>query len=506
MPQYLIGIDNGSTMVKAAVFTIEGKELGVASRKVELLAPQSGWSEVDMDALWQITAESIREAIARANIDPKDVACVASTGHGNGLYLVDRDGRPVRNAIRGADTRARDYIDRWLADGVDDAIRPKTMQAIWPAQPNAILAWMQDNEPESLAKGKAVLMCKDYIRLRLTGEIFQELTDMSGTSLMNVGTGEYDLEVLEAFGIPGVRDLLPPLKRTQDLCGSVTAEAAAATGLAEGTPVSAGMFDIDACGLASGMVDDSQLCMIVGTWGNNQYIAKSPVISKDVFMTTCYSIPGYYLMLEGSATSASNLEWMVTEFFQAEREQAKREGGSVYEICNQLVAETKPEDAGIVFLPFLYGSNVSLDGKACFLGLDGWQTRGHVLRAIYEGIIFSHNWHLERLMQFRELPKRIRLSGGATRSEVWIQMFADIIGAPVDVPEGSELGTLGAAIGAAVAAGIHPSYEAACEAMVRISRTCEPNASLADIYQKKYARYKMALDALAPVWADLAWK
>jgi len=506
MPKYLLGIDNGSTMVKAALFTTEGKELGVASRKVNLLAPQPGWSEVDMDELWKTTAESIREALAQAAIDPKDVACVACTGHGNGLYLVDADGRPVRNAIRGADTRARGYIDRWLADGVDDAIRHKTMQAIWPAQPNAILAWMQDHEPESLAKGKAVLMCKDYIRLRLTGEIYQELTDMSGTSLMDVGAGDYDMEVLEAFGISGTRDLLPPLRRTQDICGAVTSAAAELTGLAPGTPVSAGLFDIDACGLASGMVDETQMCMIVGTWGNNQYIAKSPVVSKDVFMTTCYSIPGYYLMLEGSATSASNLEWMVTEFFQAEREQAARDGSSVYELCNQLVAATEPADAGVVFLPFLYGSNVSLDGKACFLGLDGWQTRGHVLRAMYEGIIFSHNWHLERLMQFRSLPDRIRLSGGATRSEVWIQMFADIIGAPVDVPEGTELGTLGAAISAAVAAGCHPSYEVACAAMVRIARTCEPNASLADVYQTKYARYKLALEALAPVWAELAWK
>ena len=217
MPQYLLGIDNGSTVVKAALFTVDGKEISVASRKVDLLAPQPGYSEVDMEALLLITAEAISEAISEAGIEPGDIACIASTGHGNGLYLVDADGQPVRPAIRGSDTRAREYIERWLAEGVDDAIRPKTMQSIWPAQPNALLAWTRDNEPDSISRAAAVLTCKDYIRLRLTGETYMELTDMSGTSLMNVGTGQYDMDVLEAFGIADMRDLLPPIKRPEDI-------------------------------------------------------------------------------------------------------------------------------------------------------------------------------------------------------------------------------------------------------------------------------------------------
>jgi L-xylulokinase len=506
MGQYLLGIDNGSTVVKAAVFDLEGRELAVGSRKIQALASQPGYDEVDMDSLWQQTADSIRQAVSEAGIDAGEIACVAATGHGNGMYLLDDEGAAVCPAVRGSDTRARAYIDRWLADGVDRAVRPKTMQAIWPAQPNALLAWMRDNQPAQLARARVLLCCKDYIRFRLTGEIYQEVTDMSGTSLMNVGTGQYDPEVLEAFGIGDLRRLLAPLKRTEELCGAVTPAAAASTGLAVGTPVAGGMFDIDACGLASGLVDETQLCMIAGTWGNNQYISRTPVVDESVFMTTCYSIPGYYLMLEGSATSASNLEWFVSQFFQAEREQLAASGQSVYELCNRLVAETQPADAGIIFLPFLVGSNVSLDGKACFFGLDGWQSRGHVLRAVYEGIIFGHNWHIQRLLKFRPVPETIRLSGGAARSDVWVQMFADILQVPVQVPAGSELGTLGAAIAAAVAAGCHPSYEAACQAMVRIARTCEPDRSLAELYQTKYARYQRVLDAMAPLWSELVWR
>ena len=504
--QYLLGIDNGGTMAKAALFTTDGSEVAVASRRSEMLDTKPGWAEFDMNQTWTNTAEAIREVLSESGINPSDIACAACTGHGNGLYLVDADGKPVRNAIGSADGRAREFIEQWGSDGTLERIRPKTMQGIWPAQPNALLRWLRDNEPESIEKASWVLMCKDFVRTQLTGEVYMELTDMSGTSLMDVGAAAYDDEVLQAWDLADMKAMMPRIKQSADICGKVTAGAAASTGLAEGTPVAGGMFDIDACGLASGMTDETQLCMVGGTWGNNQYISREPVVSPDVFMTSCYSMPGWYLMLEGSATSASNLEWFVTQFMEAERKQLADENRNIFELCNDLVAATSPKDSGIVFLPFLYGSNVSLDGKAVFFGLDGWQNRSHVVRAIYEGVIFAHKWHVDRLLNFRPMPERIRLTGGAARSEVWGQMFADIFQVPVEIPAGTELGALGAAICAAVAAGVHDSYEAACGAMVRFDRTHEPNRELAETYAKKFANYLKLLDTLDPVWSDLAWQ
>ena len=503
MARYLLGTDNGCTVAKAALFSLEGKELAVASHKTDLLTPQPRHHERDVDALWQATARAIREVIRSAGVDPKEIAAVASAGHGNGLYLVDEGGLPVRHGILSTDTRAREYVERWAADGVGRAIRPKTMQAIWPAQPNALLCWLRDNEPESIDRAAWVLMCKDYVRFRMTGNIRAELTDFSGTSLMNVGTARYDDAVLEAFGIADMRRLLPPLVRPEEICGNVTAAAAAETGLAEGTPVAGGLFDIDACGLSTGIVDESQLCMIAGTWGNNQYISTEPVVDEDVFMTTCYCIPGHYLMLEGSATSASNLEWLVTQFFQAEREQAERSGRSVFDLCNDLVAASA-EDSGIVFLPFLFGSNVGPDAKASLVGLEGHHTRGDVLRAIYEGVVFGHQAHVDRLLKFRDLPATIRLTGGVARSRVWVQIFADCFGVPVELPDGTELGALGAAICAGVAAGIFDGYAAGVEAMVHFSRVQRPDTAKKDLYEKKRGRYNRLIDALAPAWKDLA--
>ena len=285
----------------------------------------------------------------------------------------------------------------------------------------------------------------------------------------------------------------------------MTAAAAAETGLAEGTPVAGGMFDIDACGLSSAITDESQLCMIFGTWGNNQYVSPNPV-AEDVFMTSCYAIPGLYLILEGSATSASNLEWFLAQFFQGEAEAktAEAEGKSIYDVVNDLVAHSDPAATNLIYLPFLYGSNVNPDAKGTLIGLTDRHTQGDVLRAVYEGVVFAHMTHMERLLKFREMPERIRLSGGAARSEVWVQIIADVFQCPVEIPDGSELGALGAAICAGVACGEFDSYQAAIDSMVRFSRVQQPDPARKDLYAGKYARYKKVIEALDGVWGDLA--
>ncbi len=499
MAKYLLGIDNGGTVSKAALFTTDGTEIAVASQKVNAIQPQAGYDERDMTAIWDSTAGAIRELLASSGIDPAEIACVACCGHGNGIYLVDADGNPTCNAIYSTDGRAQAYIDQWMADGVNEKVLPKTTQCLWAAQPNALLAWFRDNEPAVMEKTKWVLMNKDYIRFRLTGNIAAELTDMSGTSLMNVVTGEYDDEVLELFGLSDMKDLLPPLVKTADICGEVTAQAAEQTGLKAGTPVAGGMFDIDACGLASGIIDEGQMSLVAGTWGNNQYIAREPLIDKDLFMTSCYSMPGWYLMLEGSPTSASNLEWFVTEFLRPEFE-AKGAADKVFDACNAMVASVDPAANDIVFLPFLYGNNVPSGGKSCLIGLEGHHRRADVVRAIYEGVVFGHNTHLQRLLNFRDVPDVIRFTGGAARSEVWVQMFADCFQIPVEIPAGTELGALGAAIAAGVACGEFAGYEEAVSAMTRIARRQDPDPAMKEVYAEKYARYQKTISQLAPLW------
>lgn len=501
--RFLLGIDNGGTVAKAALFSLDGREVAVAAEKTETLSPAPGWIEFDMDKLWSAVGTAVRQVLAASAIDPRQIACVACTGHGNGIYLVDAAGRPVRPAIFSADSRARSYVERWTAEGIGRAVRPKTMQSLWPGQPNALLAWLRDHEPQAYARSRWVLMCKDFVRLKLTGEAAAELTDMSGTSLMDVGTARYDRDIPRQFGIEDACEKLPPLRLSADLCGQVTRAAAAATGLAAGTPVAGGLFDVDACGLSSALLSDRDVGIVMGTWGINQYVSPTPAVSDEVFMTARYCVPGQFLMIEASPTSAGNLEWTIAQFLPDQASGSEGTGKHRYDRANQLVSETPPEDSPLLFLPFLYGSNSHPDATGTLVGLSSRSSRGHVLRAVYEGVVFAHQDHLQRLLKSRSRPERIRASGGATRSDVWMQIAADALQTPVEIPEGAELGALGAAICAAVAARIYPDYASACAAMVRIARRFEPNPSRADVYQAKYARYRQLLSALYPAWQNL---
>ncbi|MDV3429666.1 MAG: carbohydrate kinase [Bacillota bacterium] len=501
--KYLIGIDNGGTLSKAVLYDLNGNEIAVSSCKINTIMPHPGFVERDMEEMWQASVNAVKSVIQSSNINPKDIAGLAATGHGNGIYLVDENGKPVYNGIISTDSRAKEYIAKWYNEGTFNKVLPKTMQSIWAGQSVALLAWFKDNMPEVIQKTKYVFMCKDYIRYKLTGEAFAERTDMSGTNLMNVRDAEYDLDLLREFGIEDVFDKLPPIKSSSEICGYISKEAAEATGLKEGIPVAGGLFDIDATAIATGITTDEKICITVGTWGINEYISKKPIVSENLFMTSLYCMDGYWLVTEGSATSASNLEWFVTEFMNEEKNLSKKSNKSVYEFANELVESIKPEDSNIIFLPFLYGTNVDADAKSCFLGMNGWHTKAHLLRALYEGVVFCHKAHIDRLLELRDKPKAVRIAGGAAKSKVWVQIFADVLQLPVEVTKSTELGALGVAMCAGIATRNYDSFESAADSMVKIAYTCYPDKDKKEIYENKYKIYKEIITSLSDIWKKL---
>lgn len=499
MSKYLIGIDNGGTVTKAVLFTTDGEAVAIAHRKSEMRMPHPDWTERDMLEMREENIACIKELIEKSGADPNEIAGVAATGHGNGLYLLDAEGKPVRPAIISTDTRAKGYIDKWYADGTHARQLPRTMQSIWAGQPPALLAWMKANEPENYKKIKWVLSCKDYLGYCLTGKVFYEATDASGSSLMNVRDVRYDKDLLEAWGIGEIYDKLPPLCSSGDVRGTITAEIAARTGLVEGTPMAGGMMDVHAAAVSTGVTDDSRLCLVAGTWSINEYVSTSPVVSKDLFMTSLFCTPGRWLILEGSPTSASNLEWFANYFMGEEKRLSAEMGGkSLYDYASDIVDGVGVEESNIVFLPFLYGSNADVHAKACFIGLAGWHTKAHALRALYEGVVFAHRVHIEKLFIHSTAPKTIRIAGGAARSAVWVQMFADILQMPVECVEGEELSAIGAAIAAGVGTGHFKNFDA--RPMVRISKVFEPNPERKAAYDAKFQRYKDTISALSGVW------
>ena len=497
---YLMGIDNGGTVTKAALYDTAGTELAVSSEKTEMLFPHPGHAEKDIDDLWAANARVIAEVMKKARVAPAEIAGLAVTGHGNGMYLVGADGRPVRDGINSADSRAAGYVARWYEDGTYEKIFPRTCQAIWAAQPAALLAWFMDNEPETLARTRWIFMCKDFIRYRLTGEASAEITDYSGLNLMNMRDLSFDTDVMNAFGIAGIRDKLPPLRKSGEICGRVSRNAAAETGLLEGTPVAGGLFDISACAIGTGITTADRLCLVAGSWSINEYISPAPVQDRDLFMTSAYCIPGYWLITEASATSASNLEWMVSQLMPSERREAQARGCSVFDEINAMVEGIRPADSDVLFLPFLYGSSAGPKATAGFLGLHGWHGRAHMLRAVYEGVVFSHKSHVDRLLCHRDTPQAARIAGGAARSEVWVQMFADILQLPIELTACDELGAMGAAICAGVGVGLFGSFEEAAGSMVRVCRAVEPRKENLAVYCDKYGRYMRHIEALRSAW------
>ncbi len=502
--KYYIGLDNGGTATKAALFDAKGTEIGSCGVETASITPKPGFIERDMEEMWDANCRVVKGVLEKTGVSADDVAGIGIAGHGKGLYLWGKNDRPLRNGIISTDNRAYMYPVQWAKDGTEEKVFELACQHIMACQPVSLLAWLRDNEPENYHNIKYVFECKDYVRFRLTGEARAEITDYSGANLMNLHTGQYDIELLKLFGLEEVWDALPPLCRATEICGYVTEEAAAKSGLNAGTPVVGGMFDINACALAAGVTDPSAICMIAGTWSINEYIRKEPVLDGKVQMNSLFCLPDYYLVEESSATSAGNFEWFIRELLPELKRDAKAEGKSIYDIVDEWVEEIPPRTFVPVFLPFLMASNVHPNARGTFLGLSMSHSRKELARSIFEGITFCHRYHLEKLLATRtEPPKVIRLAGGAARAKVWAQMFADVMKIPVETIRANETGALGCAIAAAVATGAYPTLDDAISNMTIIEEAIQPDPEAGKIYDEKYHLYVSAIEHLDGLWDEM---
>ncbi len=501
--KYLMGIDNGGTFSKAAIFDENGKQIAVASEKTDIYIPKARYMERNLADLWEINARVIKNVILKSKIASEDIVGVSFSGHGKGLYLIGKDGKPLGNGILSMDSRAWKYVDKWNNDGTAKKVYEKTYQKILACQPVALLAFLRDNQKDIFDNIKYIFSVKDFIRYMLTDKAYGEYSDFSGGNLINFSTKNYDKELMKLFGLEEVFEALPPLRNASDNCGYITAKAAEQTGLAEGTPVAAGMFDIDACGVASGLSNEENLCMIAGTWSINEFISKRPVINSDSTLNSIFCMPEYYLIEESSPTSAGNMEWFIRNLMKEELKSEASKGKNGYELVNSLVESIEPDENDVYFLPYLNGSPEEVLAKGTFLGLTMAHTKAHMLRAVYEGIVFSHMQHLEKLLKNRSKPQKIQLSGGAANSAVWVQMFADVMQIPIEVVRGKELGAQGAAMAAGIVSGVYKNFPDAISKCVSFDMTINPREKYKAIYVRKYANYKRIVETLQPLWRKL---
>ena len=469
-----LGIDNGLTVTKAVIFDGQGHKVAVSKAKNCFRG-----NRIDMAALWETTAGCIRDVLRKSGVPGSAIRAIGNSGHGNGLYFIDKNGRPCDLAFGSMSEVAEGEISRLTLERREE-LSEMTTQKLWPGQPLPILLYLKRNEPALFSNIHKILFCKDWIRYKLTGNVCTDYTDASGGGLLNNISKQYDEKILSLLDLEEAVPLLPELKKSYEPAGVISKSAAAETGLAEGTVVSAGMFDVNACMIGSGITDEKNYSIISGTWGINSALTNECRVDRQVLQCCLFADCDHYVGIESAPTSAVNLEWFLTNVM----------GGYSYERADKIVAEVYPKLSDVIYLPYIYSGIHTRGMQAGFYGLRAEHTATDLIAAVYYGVAMGHRAQLARLENAGFRASGCVLSGGAAHSDVWVQIFADVLAKPITVCREKETGALGAAISAAIAVGEYDNFSGAVRRMTEQCKTFIPAKTNGDRVEEQYEKFK----------------
>lgn len=480
-----VGLDVGTSVVKAVALGEDGGALAVASRPTRTLAPAPGHQEHDLEEVISAATAAIREVAGAAG---EEVALVGITGQGDGVWLVDDAGRAVRPPILWSDARAAAVVERWLADGLVETVYRRTGNALFPGAAAPILAYLQTREPAALDRAATAAYCKDVVLQRLTGA---RATDVSDASLpfLDVHSRTYDGELLARCGLAGAARLLPPVDPWPAPSRPLSAEGAALTGLPAGTPVSAGPFDLVATMIGAGLRRPGQGLVILGTTlGCAVLVDEVRADGEPAGMTLCMPVPGAWARVMAAMVGTPVLEWVLATV------------GADRAELEALLAGSAPGAGGVTVLPFLSPAGERapfLDpfarGQIGGLRLDS--TRADLVRAVCEGIAYAARHCLERAGLGPD--DEVVLCGGGSRSAGWRQILADVLGRPVLLARQPEVGARGAVVAALDAAGEPYPREAWCAP----EETVAPDPTTRGRYDAGFAHYLDRIAAARSAWS-----
>lgn len=445
MNQFLVGIDAGSTLLKAVVFDRHGIEVGSGSAQVEVTSKHPNWQERDLSELWQACVDALGRACQDSGIEPHQIAALGIVGHGDGAYLVDEHGTPVRAGIMSTDTRAADFATELSQDPTGTTLLELTGTIPFAASGGPLALWLREHEPENFSSTKHFLLCKDWLRYCFTGEIATDPTDGSD-AFMDLHTPTWNSTVLDVLGLPELAEKLPPIMGSRLVAGGVTQVVAELTGLQVGTPVVSGCHDVHAAALGLGAATPGSWSALLGTWSINQVMADRPIVSP-VWQSRQSIFPGTWLHMATSPTSASNIDWTCRLLGVSSNDRTTpiwQETWSLLDSGAQL-----PD-----FLPFIYGHPIAPAIGGQLSDIHGGHTAAHVLASVVRGVVFNHWLHLSFLQESFGAPAFIRVTGGGSRSPQICQLLADLSGSVIEVVDINEPGALGAALLAGNAVGL----------------------------------------------------
>lgn len=503
---YLLGVDLGTSGTKTVLFDEQGTVIASALREYPLMQPKNGWAEQDPDLWWQASAETIREVIEKSGIRGSEIASLGISGQMHGLVLLDRDGRVLRPSILWCDGRTQEECDEITRRiGRERLIQISANPALTGFTAGKIL-WVQKHEPEIWERACHILLPKDYVRYRLTGEFYSEMSDASGTNLLDVPKRTWSKEILEALEI--APELVPPLTESADVAGRVSAEAAKVTGLAEGMPVAAGAADNMAGAVGTGVAVQGKAFTTIGTSGvvfaHSDRVQIDP---KGRVHTFCSAVPGAWTVMSCTLAAGLSLKWYRDTFCDNEMVTGRLMGTDPYVLMNEEAVLSPIGANRLLFVPYLMGERSPIldsDARGAFVGLSAMHTRRDLLRAVMEGVIYSQRQNLDILRGMNVVPETMLACGGGAKSPFWRQMMADVFGMPVKTVQNAEGPATGAAILAGTAVGLYKDIPTACEKIIREKDPSMPIAENSAAYEPYYRIYTSVYPALAGVYGDLA--
>jgi xylulokinase len=503
---YLMGIDVGTTGTRALIIDSTGNLLGSATAEYPMYTPRPQWAEQDPEDWWQAAIKAIRQVLDESHVEPASISGVGLTGQMHGMVLLDAQGHVLRRCIMWNDQRTAAQC-AWIMKTIGrERFLELTMNPALPGFTAPKIIWTRENEPNVFAKAAHVLLPKDYLRFRLTGIYATEVSDASGTVLLDVGKRQWSEEVLGELEIPAA--WMPRCVESPVVTGQITSEVAQVTGLRAGTPVVGGGGDQAASAVGSGIVEPGLVSVTLGTSG--VVFAYTDAPSRDPegrLHTFCHAVPGKWHVMGVTLSAGGSFRWLRDTLGLQEKAVAALSGVDPYEILTAEAANAPAGCEGLLFLPYLTGERAPYpdpNARGVFFGLTLRHDKRHMVRSVLEGVAYS----LRDCMEiFRDLGipiQQVRAAGGGARSQVWRQVMADVFGTELVTINVTDSTAFGAALLAGVGSGVFRSVSEACASTVRIVERTEPIAENQAAYNEYYPVYRSLYRALKPAYDAVA--
>lgn len=507
MAKAFIGVDIGTSGTKSLAIDPKGRILASATANYPLAHPKPGWSEQNPEDWWTATVATVRSLLKQIKLKPGDVAGIGLSGQMHGSVFLDAKDRVLRPALLWNDQRTAAEcaeIER-RAGGRDALIKLVANPALTGFTAPKVL-WLRNHEPKRYEKLRKLLLPKDYVRFRLTGEYATEVSDASGTLLLDVAKRTWSRELLQKLDLDPA--ILPTCHESEEISGRLTAAVAKELGLAEGTPVVGGGGDQAAGAVGNGIVATGVVSATLGTSGvvfaHSDSVAIDP---RGALHTFCHAVRGKWHQMGVVLSAGGSLQWYRNQLATDAVAEAKRQKIDPYEILTDLAASAPVGSEGLYFLPYLTGErtpHADPNAKGAWIGLSPRHGRAHLIRSLIEGATYAMRDSLELIKGLGVAVNEIRVSGGGARSPFWRQLQADIYGQAVSTINAEEGPAYGVALLAAVGTGEYSTVPEACSATIRVTGKTKPNKKTAAAYDRFYPMFGQLYQALRPIFPKLA--